>query len=250
MHSSVHCRIVVGNHLCLIAPHPSLSRCRIDVGPFTGHPVPFPRSTPELRHPFVPHPSLTQALAHELQLDSPMKPKTARSTIVRVRTRGPISVEISMSTPPWLKPEARRTLALALLKEMDRKIAYPIEQIEVRHLDRPPRIPCVLEQSDSIRDAIDLNSAPNQKIWGFRLRLLRQKAGWTQKMLSLASGVNRAHISDLERGKHFPNPDVVERLDRSLRTRQKAIDSSLRPEPVPTSDTCPTAVTSDTNPTP
>jgi transcriptional regulator with XRE-family HTH domain len=38
---------------------------------------------------------------------------------------------------------------------------------------------------------------------GERVRALRQRKGWTQTDMAVYLDINRGHISDIERGKHF-----------------------------------------------
>lgn len=53
---------------------------------------------------------------------------------------------------------------------------------------------------------------------GRRIRLLREKQGWTQQQLADMTGIGRVHVSELENGKREAGLRMLERLAESFET--------------------------------
>jgi transcriptional regulator with XRE-family HTH domain len=53
---------------------------------------------------------------------------------------------------------------------------------------------------------------------GRRIRLLREKRGWTQQQLADMTGIGRVHVSELENGKREAGLRMLERLAESFET--------------------------------
>jgi transcriptional regulator with XRE-family HTH domain len=51
---------------------------------------------------------------------------------------------------------------------------------------------------------------------GRRIRLLREKRGWTQQQLADITGVGRVHVSELENGKREAGLRMLEKLATSF----------------------------------
>jgi transcriptional regulator with XRE-family HTH domain len=51
---------------------------------------------------------------------------------------------------------------------------------------------------------------------GRRIRLLREKRGWTQQQLADITGVGRVHVSELENGKREAGLRMLEKLAASF----------------------------------
>ena len=62
---------------------------------------------------------------------------------------------------------------------------------------------------------------------GNRIRLLRKKKGWTQTDLSVHLGINRGHLSDLERGKREVGLITLQVIARGLDTTMSDLLRSL-----------------------
>lgn len=67
------------------------------------------------------------------------------------------------------------------------------------------------EPPDDADSAIDLNRAVGRQI-----KLLRERAGWTQKELGDRLGYGEALISSLERGRRTPQPEFLDAADELL----------------------------------
>ena len=53
---------------------------------------------------------------------------------------------------------------------------------------------------------------------GRRIRLLREKHGWTQQQLADMTGIGRVHVSELENGKREAGLRMLEKLAVSFET--------------------------------
>jgi transcriptional regulator with XRE-family HTH domain len=53
---------------------------------------------------------------------------------------------------------------------------------------------------------------------GRRIRLLREKHGWTQQQLADMTGIGRVHVSELENGRREAGLRMLERLATSFET--------------------------------
>jgi transcriptional regulator with XRE-family HTH domain len=51
---------------------------------------------------------------------------------------------------------------------------------------------------------------------GRRIRLLREKHGWTQQQLADMTGIGRVHVSELENGKREAGLRMLEKLASSF----------------------------------
>jgi transcriptional regulator with XRE-family HTH domain len=51
---------------------------------------------------------------------------------------------------------------------------------------------------------------------GRRIRLLREKHGWTQQQLADMTGIGRVHVSELENGKREAGLRMLEKLAASF----------------------------------
>ncbi len=51
---------------------------------------------------------------------------------------------------------------------------------------------------------------------GRRIRLLREKRGWTQQQLADMTGIGRVHVSELENGKREAGLRMLEKLAASF----------------------------------
>lgn len=51
---------------------------------------------------------------------------------------------------------------------------------------------------------------------GRRIRLLRDKQGWTQQQLADVTGIGRVHVSELENGKREAGLRMLEKLAASF----------------------------------
>ena len=53
---------------------------------------------------------------------------------------------------------------------------------------------------------------------GRKIRLLREKRGWTQQQLADVTGIGRVHVSELENGKRESGLRMLEKLAASFET--------------------------------
>lgn len=49
-----------------------------------------------------------------------------------------------------------------------------------------------------------------------KLEEVRMKKGWSQRKLSLISGVSRSYISQIESGQYIPTADILCKLSKAL----------------------------------
>lgn len=56
-----------------------------------------------------------------------------------------------------------------------------------------------------------------KKILGEQIRARRQDLGMTQMQLSVAAGINRVNISNIERGSYNVSIDIIGRIAEALR---------------------------------
>lgn len=56
-----------------------------------------------------------------------------------------------------------------------------------------------------------------KKILGEQIRARRQDLGMTQMQLSVAAGINRVNISNIERGNYNVSIDIIGRIAEALR---------------------------------
>lgn len=56
-----------------------------------------------------------------------------------------------------------------------------------------------------------------KKILGEQIRARRQELGMTQMQLSVAAGINRVNISNIERGNYNVSIDIIGRIAEALR---------------------------------
>ena len=54
---------------------------------------------------------------------------------------------------------------------------------------------------------------------GRKIRLLREKRGWTQQQLADMTGIGRVHVSELENGKREAGLRIIEKLAASFEVR-------------------------------
>ncbi|MBL7717038.1 MAG: helix-turn-helix transcriptional regulator [Bdellovibrionales bacterium] len=144
-------------------------------------------------------------------------------TVGQVSSWRGFRLDVKLTTFASVTPEVRKTILLTFFKALERKTLYSLEQIDICHLERPFQLRSHLHVRTSHPDAIDLGEDHDRKIWGYRLRILRQKLGWSQKTLSQMTQINRGHISDLERGKHLPHPGVWDRLYGVMKMHEKEL---------------------------
>lgn len=55
-----------------------------------------------------------------------------------------------------------------------------------------------------------------QQLLGLRVRLLREKKGWSQDTLSEVSGLHRTYISGIETGVRNPTVEIVQQIAFAL----------------------------------
>ncbi len=53
---------------------------------------------------------------------------------------------------------------------------------------------------------------------GRKIRLLREKRGWTQQQLADMAGIGRVHVSELENGKREAGLRMLERIAETFET--------------------------------
>lgn len=59
--------------------------------------------------------------------------------------------------------------------------------------------------------------------FGSRLKLLRKLRKMSQDAVSLASGVDRSYLSEIENGKASPTIDVIDRITKALDVAPKEL---------------------------
>lgn len=62
---------------------------------------------------------------------------------------------------------------------------------------------------------------------GLRIRSLREKRGWTQVDLSIHSGVDRSHLSELENGRRDPQLSTLQAVAGALDLTVSKITSGI-----------------------
>lgn len=61
------------------------------------------------------------------------------------------------------------------------------------------------------------------KKFGMKLKLLRQRAGWSQDELAYRAGLNSSYVGRIERAERNVTLKVVEKLARALRVQVKVL---------------------------
>lgn len=75
---------------------------------------------------------------------------------------------------------------------------------------------------------------PLKKIFGRRLKVLRDSKDWTQEQLGQAADVDAKHVGAIERGDNTPSFEAIERLAKALKVDYYELflpDAVLNSEP-------------------
>ena len=114
-------------------------------------------------------------------------------------------------------PRLRRFVLLAVFRQICRAIRY-IPDARIRSSDDKGWNPILHEERPlSIRQAPALGTEA-QKL-GFKLRLARLEAGFSQSDLAKHTGISRGHLNQIERGRKNPSPNLLRRIDQVLSRR-------------------------------
>lgn len=93
----------------------------------------------------------------------------------------------------------RRALALVIYRQITRILKMTTDGF-IRHSDCGSLGFTEEDRGLSLAQAPDIGSKPG--ILGYQMRMVRLKLGLTQKSFATLIGINRHHLSKLEKGKH------------------------------------------------
>ena len=64
--------------------------------------------------------------------------------------------------------------------------------------------------------------APVEKI-AMRIKVLRERKGWTQEMLAEKAGIGRSHLARLETARQDPTLSTLEKIAKAFRVKLSAL---------------------------
>lgn len=67
-----------------------------------------------------------------------------------------------------------------------------------------------------------------QRLFGQKVRLAREKKGWSQDRLSEESGLHRTYISGIERGVRNPTIEIVQQIAIALKVDIKDLFAGIK----------------------